>query len=306
MVLEYIYVVRHGYRMNWVVNPATGEYNSSFPTPTGIASDPTLAAYGVKQAEQLGAHLHTVQPPVDLIYSSPWYRCLQTLQPFVTTLADKRKIQPAAYPGLVQINLETGLGEFFGRARFDHPSPAPVEELKDLFPNLHAEEFNIVPSTNGETIPGLHDRVAYALNELVKRADADPNGPKTLLICSHAAIMICIGRILTGRMPEDECEDDFKCYTCAFSRYSRRSPQTKAIEVQRWSSSNPESIPDVSWRGGAGVAGGWNCEVNGDCSFLSGGEERGWRFSGDESFLKDPNAFNDAANTSTPKDNAKL
>jgi transcription factor C subunit 7 len=25
-----------------------------------------------------------------------------------------------------------------------------------------------------------------------------------------------------------------------------------------------------------GVGGGWECTVNGDCSFLSGGEERGW------------------------------
>jgi len=38
------------------------------------------------------------------------------------------------------------------------------------------------------------------------------------------------------------------------------------------------------WAGGRGVRGGWDCEVNCDCSFLSGGEERGWRFSGDESF----------------------
>jgi len=36
--------------------------------------------------------------------------------------------------------------------------------------------------------------------------------------------------------------------------------------------------------------------LNGDCSFLAGGEERGWRFSGDEDFLNNPNGFNDAAN----------
>lgn len=36
--------------------------------------------------------------------------------------------------------------------------------------------------------------------------------------------------------------------------------------------------------------------MNGDCSFLSGGEERGWKFSGDEAFLKDPNLYNDVVN----------
>jgi hypothetical protein len=38
-----------------------------------------------------------------------------------------------------------------------------------------------------------------------------------------------------------------------------------------------------SWRG-RGVAGGWDCVLDSDCSFLSQGPERGWRFSGDESF----------------------
>jgi len=43
-------------------------------------------------------------------------------------------------------------------------------------------------------------------------------------------------------------------------------------------------MPTLDWRDGRGVQGGWDCVVSGDCSFLSGGEERGWRFAGDESF----------------------
>ena len=43
-----------------------------------------------------------------------------------------------------------------------------------------------------------------------------------------------------------------------------------------WDPLDGDAVPDIGWRDGQGVAGGWDCEVNGDCSFLEGGEERGW------------------------------
>ncbi|KAI6798248.1 phosphoglycerate mutase-like protein [Hortaea werneckii] len=292
-MLENIYVVRHGYRSNWVVDPQTGTYSTTVKSPTGIASDPALASYGVQQAVQLGEHLLRVQPPVDLIYSSPFYRCLQTLSPFTDALADRQaKIDLSAletdaqtHGRKVRVNVEPGLGEFYGLARFDHPSPASIEVLNQHFPRLHAEKSPIVvPSKNGESITQLHDRVAYCLSELIKRADADPSGPKTLLICTHAASMIAIGRALTGRMPEDETEEDFRCFTCSFSKFTRRQPG-KGVEVDgdwgqeaSWDPLEPDEVPDIGWRGGKGVGGGWECEINGDCSFLQGGEERGWNF----------------------------
>lgn len=257
--------------MNWVVDHITGDYKSQIPTPTGIPSDPVLAGYGVQQSKQLGEHLMAIEPPVDLIYSSPFYRCLQTLLPFADARAER--------DGKVTVNIENGLGEFYGLARFDHPSPAPIKELNRHFKNLQAEEQAIiVPSTKGESIPQLHDRIAYCLQRLIERADKDPTQPKALLICTHAASMIAIGRALTGRMPEDIGEEDFKCFTCSCSKFTRRSKaaHNAGRGSSLWSAEKPEQIPDIYWRDGAGVAGGWNCEINGDCSFLSGGEERGW------------------------------
>lgn len=35
-------------------------------------------------------------------------------------------------------------------------------------------------------------------------------------------------------------------------------------------------VPMADWRGGKGVAGGWDCVINGNCNHLDGGEERGW------------------------------
>lgn len=102
--------------------------------------------------------------------------------------------------------------------------------------------------------------------------------------------MIAIGRALTGNMPEDEGAEDFKCFTCAFSKFSRkRAPpanQTTSTNetgldpllatARAWDPNKPDEVPDVNWRNGRGVQGGWTLEVNGDCSFLENGEERGW------------------------------
>lgn len=223
-----------------------------------------------------------------MVYSSPFYRCIQTLAPFTAARAAKNTNDPKILKA--PVNLEAGLGEFYGLARFDHPSPAAYNVLAQHFPDNLAPEQNpiIVPSTKGESIPQLHDRVAYCLDELIKRLDADPSGPRTLLICTHAASMIAIGRALTGNMPEDETSEDFKCFTCAFSKFSRKPLTSESgtssaaasdpllATAQKWDSSNPDIVPDINWRNGRGVQGGWTLEVNGDCSFLENGEERGW------------------------------
>lgn len=198
--------------------------------------------------------------------------------------------------------MENGFGEFYGRARFDHPSPASLDVLHEHFPHmldLHYEAV-IVPSTNGETIDGLHNRVAYALHRVIAAIDNDPSGPKTLLICTHAATMIAIGRALTGSMPEDPAEDDFLCYTCSVSKFVRRRKgdgKDDSVSVDDWNREFPDDIPIVGWRGGKGVLGGWDCKLNGDTSHLENGAERGWQFSGDEAFMADPNAYNDRLNT---------
>ena len=91
MTLETIYVVRHGYRISWSVDYKTGQYRISGPVPTGIPADPPLVAYGVEQSKQLAKHVMTLDPPVDAVLSSPWYRCLQTLAPSIEAMKAKGK-----------------------------------------------------------------------------------------------------------------------------------------------------------------------------------------------------------------------
>jgi len=79
-------------------------------------------------------------------------------------------------------------------------------------------------------------------------------------------------------MPENEQEEDFKCGTCSLSVFQRKKVLKKEEEeiVEDWDVKQPDHIPRVDWRNGKGVMGGWECVVNGDCSFLDNGEERSW------------------------------
>ncbi|POS70452.1 phosphoglycerate mutase [Diaporthe helianthi] len=303
MSLEVIYVTRHGFRSNWLVD-ASGNYSSYLKSPTGIATDPALTSHGVEQAHELAAHLMTLDPPVERVYSSPYYRCLQTVEPFIRSWAQSARSDAANKPAILG---EAGLSEWYGSASFEHPTSASSHKLAELFPAFDTTYSSaVVPSRNGESIVQLHDRVALTMDALIRRCD--DAGVRAVLLCSHAATIIALGRVLTGNMPENVEAEDFRAFTCGLSVFRRRlaarcdrdtageSPAASALGVCAPTPQFPAS-PDkygknladpssaqVGWKDGRGVGGGWHCEVNGDCSFLSAGEERGWRFSGDESF----------------------
>lgn len=151
-----------------------------------------------------------------------------------------------------------------------------------MFPTLGlapAHGAALVPPARGESIGALHARLAYVLRALVAAADAD-DGPRAMLVCTHAACMIALGRVLTGVMPADVSDDDFGCFTASLSVFRRKPGAVERMtaegEVGRWDPARPTEVPEVPWKGSGGVAGGWVCERNADCGFLSGGEERGW------------------------------
>jgi transcription factor C subunit 7 len=123
----------------------------------------------------------------------------------------------------------------------------------------------LTPPVGGETIPALYERAVTVVQRVLDDCESS-DGPKAILICTHAALMIVLGRVLTGRIPEDPSVDDFQCFTASMSVYRRRRGPGRAIKEAR----EPES-----WKT-TGVRGGWECEKNSDCSYLSGGPERGW------------------------------
>jgi transcription factor C subunit 7 len=228
------------------VDPQKGDYTTSIPTPTGIPTDVPLTSYGVEQSKELAEHLCNADPPIDRIYSSPFYRCLQTLKPTTDRLFAESKAGG-------KVRIDHGLGEFYGKAAFTHPTPPDLAMLGPHFTMLDQEYASVhLPHVNGELIIELHDRAKKAIEHIVEKLDSDIEKPKTLLICTHAAVMIALGRALTGNMPQDLDEDDFQCHTASLSTFKRKGSE------------------------GDGVLGQWDCIGNAETHFLKGGPERGW------------------------------
>ncbi|KAF2728303.1 phosphoglycerate mutase family protein [Polyplosphaeria fusca] len=255
-MLEVIYVVRHAFRTNWTLDPVSGIYTSSNRTPTGIPTDVPLSAHGVEQSRELADYLCTAEPAIDRIYSSPFSRCLQTLRPTTERLFGEGKAGG-------KVRLERGVAEFFGRADFVHPSPPDLALLSPIFPDLDQEYTSTrEPLPGGEMIRELHERISATFDDMISNLDSDASQPRAALVCTHAAVMIATGRVLTGQIPTDFDEDDFQCYTAGVSKFVRRT--------------------------GSATVGDWKCVLNSETSFLSRGAERGWKFNGEESFVAFP------------------
>lgn len=299
MPVTQILLLRHGHRLAWTLDPTTGKYTSSHPFPSRLPADPPLASHGVSQARETGTFLaeefKTQAREGRLrIYSSLFYRCLETLRPTVEGLRrgleqDDEFDQSQRKQRLrdLEVRGERGVGEWFGAAWFAQPKPGDARMLKErFFPWLEVGyESQVVPDQNGERIEELHDRIARALQAVVKSVDAEfealGRGREeiTVLVCGHAAQIIASGRALTGRWSGDYDEEDFKCFTCGISRFvRRRKAEANGDAVER------RGDHGSGWRTNGGVAGGWDCVQNSECGHLSQGEERGWHFHGDESF----------------------
>ncbi|KAI5286354.1 hypothetical protein KEM54_006855 [Ascosphaera aggregata] len=317
MPLDRIYITRHANRMNWTVDSKTGQYYAQFPTPTGIAVDPVLTASGEQQAEELGQYLNSHDFPglrPCRVYCSAFYRCLQTIEPAVKALKERQLKE--GVPGVdLNVRLERGLGEWFGASEFfKHPSPASNNELQRIFPTILSFTGNngadrpseVFPSSSGETISQLHDRVAIALKSIIDEVDAEittfeaaqpeeRGKSRSILICSHAAPIIAMCRALTGNMPSDTSIEDFVPYVACLFEFRRRQGKQHCEDAETSRVVSGRKVPD--WRNGKGVGGGWDCISNADCSFLSRGAERGWHFSGEEDFLSMPTPIIDKSET---------
>ena len=288
MPVSTILLLRHGHRIAWTLDPTTGKYTSSHPYPTRLPADPPLASHGVRQAQETAVHLASllrdeVRQDRLRVYSSLFYRCLETLRPTIEKL---REVEGQSAKQSLQVRGERGLGDWFGKAWFQQPIPADPERLKrEYFPWLdEGYESRVLPDRSGERIPELHDRISRALERVLSDVDDEflmmGRGEEdvTILVCGHAAQIICSGRALTGVMPDNPDDEDFKCFTCGLSRFVRRNKKRPL------SSAGGDVVDAHDWRTNGGVAGGWDCLENSDCSHLSQGEERGWHFHGDENF----------------------
>lgn len=254
----------------------------------------------------------TLEPPIDAVYSSPYYRCLQTISPFVELSRRQVEASSGAPPSdgaaasATSIRPEHGLGEWFGLAPFDHPQPAPVKVLRGKFPAI-CEDYSSTTRApiKGETLAQLYERIATSVRAIIERCDNE--GKRAVVLCTHAAVVIALGRVLTGCIPDDPSVQDFGAFTCGLSVFRRPAAAATGGEKQQQDQAQcrPAGPPvregkaahvsDAALAMSDGskerpspleVVPPWRCESNSDCSFLSSGAERGWMFFGDESFLE--------------------
>jgi len=238
-MLEHIYFARHGFRQGF-----------DWPTsPTGTKRDPPLTAHGINQAKELADFFERetkdAKLRLDMIYSSPYYRCLQT----ASYTADRLGLP---------IHVEFGVSEFFQTVTPNtglHPRPPHAESLRRYFSQIASPTTHdplLFAPREGETITEIHERAIRFLGLLIDHVDRTLPNVKTVLLVSHAATVITLGRALSG-----DREKDVRAGTCSLSHYERVSEERE------------------SNRG----LGEWTCKLNGSTEHLKQGEERHWEFS---------------------------
>ncbi|KAJ6503502.1 phosphoglycerate mutase-like protein [Mycena vitilis] len=195
-MIETIYIARHGFRMNWV--------NTTWKSETGLARDPPLAAFGVTQAHELAAYFLSLpeeQRPT-AIFSSPYYRCLQTSQPVSKALG---------LPIYVEHGMSALFDEYPSHSRYSpvapntglHPRPGSAASLRTYFEEIDPDAWASIffPPRVGENVAQLHARAADFLDSFVPEVERARPGGQThtrILLVSHAATTIALARTLVG------------------------------------------------------------------------------------------------------------
>jgi len=146
--------------------------------------------------------------------------------------------------------------EWYGLTTGLHPAPASIELLRTFFPRIKADYVpSLTPTRKGESISSIHARADAAVRSIIAACDAED--VRTILLCTHAATNIALGRALTGD-PQLEVHTG----TASVGEYVRESRPAAAA-------------------GSSAEKSRWTCVRNGDCSFLTGGEERNWWYDGE-------------------------
>ncbi|VDB99628.1 unnamed protein product [Peniophora sp. CBMAI 1063] len=186
MPVKTVYIMRHGFRLNWLT--------TDWKSPTNLPRDPPLAAFGETQAKEVADYFLSL--PEDerptAIWSSPYYRCLQTIAPTAEALG-------------IPIFIEHGLSEWYSPVEPGtglHPRPGSAHSLQQHCAHVSPEGWQSVylPSRHGEDVPDFHDRAADTLRALIPLAEKTlpENKHERILLMSHAATVIGLARALCG------------------------------------------------------------------------------------------------------------
>lgn len=249
MVVKTIYIARHGYRSNWL---AKGPY--PLP-PTGIDSDVPLADHGIHQAKELAHYILSLDNQPELLFSSPFYRCIQTSEPIADILE-------------LPIMVERGIGEWYRPDRPVIPVAAPLEVLENFFPGkLDAKwQSQVVPSDKGETEGDLYKRCSKFWPLFIEQVESQYPNVETVMLVTHAAAKAALGMNLLGfanwREPLDEDGTIIRSGSCSLDKYE--------LDMQSTYQDADKEVPLESRK--------WRMTMNGNVEFLSKGEEMNWDY----------------------------
>jgi len=174
------------FRMNW----ETPNWHNA----TETARDPPLAAYGVAQSEELAKYFESLpdKKRPTAVFSSPFYRCLQTAAPVARALK-------------LPLFVEHGIQEWYSPVKPDsglHPRPANATKLQTYFPEVDASYSSTwLPNRLGETVEEVKKRTDGFLTAFIPRVqsgDPPPGGHTHILLISHAATCITLIKSLAG------------------------------------------------------------------------------------------------------------
>lgn len=238
MTLRYIYIVRHGYRADWMPKP--------LPNPTGISHDPPLAPTGVLQSKELADFISHQDIKPSLIFTSPFYRCVETASP------TSRELH-------IPIFIDSGLSEWFKKNRGPIPNPPSYKQLKSFFPTLSDEwEWNkcVVPNLEGEDEHDIFVRCSEFWQAFIPRVEAQFPHVESILLVSHAATKIALGMTLMGYTKSsqfigeehggDGVSTTLDACTCSLDLFEKKLL--------------------------------WKINFSGNTGFLSSGKQMGWNF----------------------------
>lgn len=249
MTLKTVYIVRHGYRSNWL------PLEQQVAPPTGIDSDPPLAPHGVDQANELAVFLtrgleERKLPVPQMIFSSPFYRCIETIHPTAKRLG-------------LQIHPERGLGEWFKPNRQIVPVPADHAMLHRFFDTVPSDMDwlwdTVVPSVKGETEESVFQRCKNFWTHFIPKFEAKHPNVECIVLVTHAATKIALGMALAGYQSTREflTEKDG-----GDGKTTRIGGSTCSVDGYRRDMSTDT----------------WSLFMNAETSFLSLGPEMDWHF----------------------------
>ncbi|KAG9290151.1 hypothetical protein G9A89_010457 [Geosiphon pyriformis] len=214
--------VKHGHRADWITPD-----DEDVVYPTGLNWDPPLSRHGCEQAKELAQYFVDNNIKIDRIFSSPYFRTLQTANAVAEALD-------------IDICVEDGLSEWYGLHRIFIPSAAPISELELFFPRINTSHTSLVqhPSVS-ETIQDIHGRLSTTMRKLIALSDVDPK-INTVLIVTHAASLIAGVRAVL-----EERYASIGSATCSLTELIRRNE--KWVMLRNGDTSFMSSGQEKNW-----------------------------------------------------------